>query len=930
MDKYSEFFNEIVNFINKDRVITNELLLRALSVDASCYDYTPKIIIKAQNEDEILKILEFSNKFEIPITFRAAGSSLSGQSSSDSVLVIANDGWKNIHINDDISIIECDCGVIGQKANDALIKHGKKIGPDPATIATALIGGIFNNNSSGMCCGVAGNSYNTIHSVRAILLDGTIIDTNDEKSVENFLENKKELCAGLLGLRDEILGDESLKEMIFRKFKIKNTTGYSINALLEFCQIKDILNHILIGAEGTLAFISKVRYFTQIDKALKVCALLFYKDLGQASDAVVRLNKLGGIVSSAEMMDGSCLKALKTLENMPEILYQSDDDEICLLIQSEANDENALNLQLNTIKSEIESTKPQKALYSFDKKEQDEWWKLRKSILPIVAGIRKLGSTVITEDVCFKIDDFIAGSAMIKGLFSKYNFNDGVIFGHALSGNLHFNITPDLSDKGELARFSQLVKDLCEQMAKFDGSMKAEHGTGRMVAPFVELEWGQKAYEINKKIKALFDPKGLLNPDVIITNNPDIYKEKLKVTPNFLSPIPEYSDIINKCMECGYCEKVCPSKDLTLTPRARIGILRYIANLIKNGDKIKAGELLKEYEYFGIKTCARCSSCATLCPLGIDTAKIADELRCELKERSFIKFTDNFVAKNMDMLCYMARFGISTYHFFAKFFGAKNLSALSAKIHSHINCLPFVPEKLPSANYYKLENKNEFDEKIVYFTACTNRMFKGAVPLQASVESLCKKAKISVIYPKNIAKMCCGKIYDDNKKLFNENLNFLRRELDNATNGGKIKVVVDHSSCYYTLLKNLDGFEILDISEFLLEIAPRLEIVKSHEKILVHQLCLLKKLGKAHNIVTLAKMLSDDVEVIKSFECCGFAGNNGFSTPELNQSSTRFLKYESANFTKGVSSSSTCQIGLNSYGNIEFTSIAALLDEHSR
>ena len=930
MSKYDEFYNEIVNFISKDRVITNELLLRAIGVDASCYDYTPKIIIKAHNENEILKILEFSNKFEVAITFRSAGSSLSGQCSSDSVLVIANDGWKNINLNEDTSIIECDCGVIGQKANDALAKYGKKIGPDPATIATALIGGIYNNNSSGMCCGVAGNSYNTIHSVRAILLDGTIIDTNDEKSVLNFLESKKELCTGLLGLRDEILGDENLKEMIFRKFKIKNTTGYSINALLEFSEIKDILNHILIGSEGTLAFISKVRYFTQIDKALKVCGLLFYKDLAQASDAVVRLNKLGSVVSSAEMMDGSCLKALKTLENMPEILYQSDDDEICLLIQSEANDENALNLQLNTIKSEIENTSPKKALYSFDKKEQDEWWKLRKSILPIVAGIRKLGSTVITEDICFKIDDFIAGSAMIKTLFEKYNFNDGVIFGHALSGNLHFNITPDLSDKDELNRFSELVKDLCEQMAKFDGSMKAEHGTGRMVAPFVELEWGQKAYEINKKIKTLFDPKGLLNPDVIITNNANIYKEKLKITPNFISPIPEYSDMINKCMECGFCEKVCPSKDLTLTPRARIGILRYISNLIKNGDKIKAAELLKEYEYFGIKTCARCSSCSIACPLGIDTAKIADELKAELKEKSFIKFTDNFVAKNMDMLCCMARFGISTYHFFAKVFGVKNLSTLSAKAHSAINCVPFVPEKMPGANYYKLENKNEFDEKIVYFTACTNRMFKGTKPLQASVESLCKKAKISVIYPKNIAKMCCGKIYDDNKKLFNENLNFLRRELDNATNGGKIKVVVDHSSCYYTLLKNLDGFEILDISEFLLEIAPRLEIVKSHEKILVHQLCLLKKLGKADNIVTLAKMLSDDVEVIKSFECCGFAGNKGFSTPELNQSSTRFLKYEAANFTKGVSSSSTCQIGLNSYGNIEFTSIATLLDQCSK
>lgn len=927
MRNYEEFIRKISNFIDEKRLITNELLIKAISVDASCYDYTPKLIIKVMNESEILKILELVNIYKIPITFRAAGSSLSGQSSSDSVLIIANNGWKNISINDDVSVIECECGVIGAKANEVLAKFGKKIGPDPATIATALIGGIFNNNSSGMCCGVAGNSYNTIHSIRAIFLDGTILDTSDENSIKNFIKNKDKIVNELWQLREEILSNEVLKDLISKKFKIKNTTGYSINSLLDFKDIKDILNHILIGSEGTLAFISKVRYFTQIDNALKVCGLLFYKDLEQASNAVVKLNALGNIVSSAEMMDGSCLKALKNMENMPSILYESNNDEICLLIQSEANDEFSLNNQLNIIKKELEKTKKVKELYSFDKKEQDEWWKLRKSILPIVAGTRKSGSTVITEDICFKIDDFISGSAMIKRLFEKYNFNDGVIFGHALSGNLHFNITPDLSNKDELERFSNLVKELCDEMAKFGGSMKAEHGTGRMVAPFVELEWGKKAYEINKKIKNIFDSECLLNPDVIITNNANIYKENLKITPKFLNSIPEYSDIINKCMECGFCEKVCPSKDLSLSPRGRIAALRYISNLAQKGDKIKANKMLKEYEYYGIETCASCSSCSLVCPLGIDTAKIADELKCELNARKSIHFMQNFIAKNMDIICNYARFLLSFYHFLSNIFGAKNLSNFSNKLHKFIKFIPFAPIKIPNANYYKLENKGEFEEKIIYFSACINRIFDTQI--QKSIENLCTKAKISVIYPYNITKMCCGKIYADNNKLFKDNLEFLRKELKEISESGKYKIIVDHSSCFYTIFKEFNEFEILDLSEFLLEISSRFNIIKTKEKILVHQLCLLKKLGKENNILKLAKLLSDDVEIIKSFECCGFAGNKGFITPELNQSSTIFLNNESQPFSVGVSTSSTCSIGLSSYSNIEFKNIAVLLDKYS-
>ncbi|BDB65533.1 hypothetical protein T36_2012 [Helicobacter cinaedi] len=562
--------------IFKDRIYTDYLRRFAYGIDASCYAYVPRVVVRAVNENEIINLFTLSQKYNTPLTFRAAGTSLSGQACSDSVLVLANAFWQDIEIVGNAESIKCSCGVIGIEANEALKPYGKKIGPDPATINNAMIGGIFSNNSSGMCCGVKQNSYNTIKSARFILHNGTILDTSENakpnESIESFLQTHKDKADSLLVLRKEILQDKELCELIKRKFAIKNTTGYSINALLDFSEIKDIINHLFIGAEGTLGFVSSVEYECVEDYAFKACALLFYENLALGAKAVEILAGNESLVSAAEIMDYACLDSAKGLDSAPSELERIESGACAILVQLESSTQKELDSKIAYISKELESVPSLFGVrFSSDEKTMASWWKIRKALLPLAAGNRPSGSIVITEDICFPIHTFAQGIDSITKLFKKFHFQ-GIIFGHALSGNVHFIITPNLNDEKESQAFGAFMEEMVDSVIALQGSTKAEHGTGRMIAPFVEKEWGAKAYAINRRIKEIFDPHSLINPDVIISDNPQIHTQNLKQS-------SEVEDFINQCMECGFCEKVCPSRELTLTPRQRIAVRKEIARL---------------------------------------------------------------------------------------------------------------------------------------------------------------------------------------------------------------------------------------------------------------------------------------------------------------------------------------------------------------
>ncbi|WP_245986007.1 FAD-binding oxidoreductase [Azospirillum thermophilum] len=556
---YDRVLDELRTVLPDGRLITDPLRTLAYGTDASFYRLVPKIVAVVEDEAEVIALLRLCRAHRTPVTFRAAGTSLSGQAVSDSVLAVLGDGWRGCRIAPDAATVTLQPGVIGAEANRKLAPLGRKIGPDPASIATARIGGIAANNASGMCCGTAQNSYRTLASLRLVLADGTVLDTGDEASRAGFRASHGALLSALADLAGRTRADAVLAERIRTKFRIKNTTGYSLNALVDFTDPIDILAHLMIGSEGTLGFLSEITLHTVPEHAHKASALLFFPDIAEACRAVALMKPTP--VAAVELMDRAALRSVQDKPGMPAGIAALGAEAACLLVETRGEDEAALVRNVAAITAALEGTRRiGAAAFTTDAKACESYWKIRKGLFPAVGAVRRIGTTVIIEDVAFPLDRLAEATVELQSLFARHGYHEAIIFGHALEGNLHFVFTQSFDTDAEVERYRRFMDEVCAMVVdRYDGSLKAEHGTGRNMAPFVEKEWGPQAYALMQRIKALLDPEGLLNPGVILNGDPDAHLKNLK-------PLPAADALVDTCIECGFCEPTCPSHKLTLSP----------------------------------------------------------------------------------------------------------------------------------------------------------------------------------------------------------------------------------------------------------------------------------------------------------------------------------------------------------------------------
>jgi D-lactate dehydrogenase len=933
---------ELEALLGADRVLSSAGDIVKYASDASPYRLFPKAVVMARDAGDVAKVLAYGREKGVPVTFRAGGTSLNGQGQSDGILVDVRRYFGGVAVeagppHEGGAEIEAGTarvkpGTVLGHANRVLAPHGRKLGPDPASTEIACVGGIVANNSGGMRCGTAKDSYSTVRSLTLVLPSGTTIDTAAPEAAEHFAAAEPELAAGLAAIRDEIRADAELGERIRRKFAIKNTTGYRLCAFLDAEEPLEIFRRLVVGSEGTLAFVAEAVFETVPLPPRTTTAWVHFPGIDEAIDPVRELVDAGA--TAVELMVAPALiTAAWNMVGAPEEWKELPPESAVLLVEfgAETADElDAYVARAGEIFAARETIRPIE--FTRETEEIELAWRVREGLHGLIGRLRLPGTALIVEDVCVPPERIAEGARDLQALLGEHGFLPGVA-GHASAGNLHFMLTPDFAKQEDLERYEAFMAGLVELIVdKYDGSLKAEHGTGINMAPYVEREWGEKATELMWRVKQLADPDGVLSPGVVLNRDPGVHLRNLKTTP----PIEESA---TTCVECGFCEPVCPSRNLTTTPRQRIVLRREMARQ-PTGSPVQRA-LLEEFEYEAMETCAADGSCQLACPVGIDTGKLIKELRkarhTERAERAALATAKRWGAVE----------GASR--------AALRLGGPLARRTKRARALPPpAPSKLPPTIH---------TAAAVYVPSCTNRIFgppadgpkSGAmVNLSAhrpwvvgALVEVSARAGLPVWIPDDVVGSCCGLPWSSKgfADAHREKVSEMVERLWSWSGEGALPIVVDAASCTGSIADPGDGvlseenaerlgkLEILDSVAWAYDrLLPRLEVDEKVGSATVHPTCATRHMGLSPRLEALANALVDDVFVPPTATCCGFAGDRGISHPELTEAATALQAAELSgrNFDARLSNNRTCEIALERATGEPYESVIALLERLTR
>lgn len=941
--KISYMLSELRKILPEHLIRDRYIDLVSFASDAGFYYLVPKAVVQVTSEEQIIQLTKFSRQHNVPLVFRTGGTSLSGQAITDGILIDLSQHWNKISIHENGELVRVQPGITGATVNNYLRKFKRKIGPDPSSINAAMMGGILSNNASGMCCGVKLNSYHTLQYIRFILPNGKVFNTEDAADYTRFEQECPELFSTLNVIKQQIAADAVLYDKIRKKYLTKTTIGYSLNAFIDFDHPLDILAHLLVGAEGTLAFIAEAVLQTVPDYPHKATGLLYFTTIEDACKAIEPLTGLGAMM--VELMDRASLRSIENMDGMPAVVKTLPESATALLIEFQENTPELVDKRVQEFLSFAHNfSLINTPAFTTNPTEQQFFWKVRKGLFPAVGAVRASGTTVVLEDIAFPVNKLGDAISDLQQIFRRYEYNEAIIFGHAKDGNIHFVITQSFNTEDEIIRYDKFIHEVVDMVVKkYDGTLKAEHGTGRNMAPFVETEWGTEAYEIIKKIKNAVDPEGIFNPGVIVNHDSHAHIKDLK-------SLPTVEEEVDRCIECGYCEHRCPSRDLTTTPRRRIVLRRVLKNLELSGNKEQYKALIKEYQFDAIDTCAVDGLCATACPVDINTGDLIKRLRRENHSALENKLA-MIVAKNFNMVEWAVRNALHLGVFTNKLFGGNSMLNLTKSIKKIISSFPLWPANVqPPAKIGSLKlntGLHSTSRTIIYFPTCISRTmgtYAGKEKnLMETFASVCSKAGIQLLLMEKTSGTCCGQIFSS--KGYNKahvfTANKIMDQLWRDSKNGAFPVVTDVSSCAYTLRtmrptlndtnkKRFDRLTILDVVDFLHDFV--MPAVKSHpnsKNIVLHPVCSLEKMKTLNKFVSVAKYFANNVTVPESAGCCGMAGDRGFLHPELTHAATlpEAKEVQKEKYDGYYSSTKTCEMAMSEAVKANYESILYLVDE---
>jgi D-lactate dehydrogenase len=923
--------SDLVRLLGEERVLARASDLIRYASDASPYRKFPQVVVMAHDERDVLKSIEYAREHGMHLTFRGGGTSLNGQGQTDGILVDVRRHWFGVEVEDGGRGARLKPGTLVGMANRVLRPHGYLLGPDPASKDIATVGAVIANNSGGMRCGVTWDSYSTVRALKLVLASGTVIDTAEPDAEERFAQAEPELAQGLIEIREELRADAELVERVRRKFEIKNTTGYRLCAFLDADTPLEIFRRLVVGSEGTLAFIAEAVMETRPEPPRTTVTWLHFASIDEAMTPVSQL--VGAEARAVELMVAPALiAAAHNIQGTPEHWKELPPESAALLVEFGGDNDAELDAQemaADRILSEYELLREPE--WTRDAHAIELAWGVREGLHGLVGRFRAPETALIIEDVCVRPERVGDCARDLQALLGEHGFIPGVA-GHASAGNLHFQLTPDFAKPEDRERYETFMDKLGELILdKYDGSMKAEHGTGVTMTPWVEREWGEKATEMMWRVKRLADPDGVLNPGVVLNRDPEAHLTDLKIQPMI-------EEVAAHCVECGFCEPVCPSRNVTTTPRQRIVLRREMARQPEGSPVYEA--LIREFEYDGIQTCAADGTCKPSCPLAIDTGEMIKQFRArertEREEQMALRIAQRWATVER-----AARGGLRV----GRFGGGRAVAAVSSTIRSRVSAdlVPAWPEDgMPPPAPASLPSTAREGAAAVYMPACINRIFgnprgTSARPtLPEALVEVSKRAGLPLWIPDDAAGNCCAvpwssKGYTRGKEFMAAQM---REALERWTDGGRLPFVIDASSCAHGLIQDVGAeVEVLDSIAWAHDrLLPQLEVRRRVGALAVHPTCSAGHMQIATKLDALARAMADEVVVPVGTTCCGMAGDRGLLHPELPESALRDVKadLEGRRLDACVSSNRTCELALQQVTGRPYSSFVFLLEELTR
>ena len=891
----------------------------------------PRVVVMARTTQDVARVIDFARDSGRHITFRGGGTSLNGQGQTDDLLVDVRRHFNGVRVEDGGRRARVKCGTVLGFANRVLRRHGYALGPDPASTDIATVGGVIANNSGGMRCGITYDSYSTVRSMTLVLANGAVIDTAAPDAEERFARAAPELAAGLTELRDELRGDEELAERVRRKFEIKNTTGYRLCAFLDADTPLEIFRRLVIGSEGTLAFVAEAVFETRPEPNHTTVSWIHFSDVPAAVEKVPELVASGA--RAVELMVAPALIAAAwNLPNTPEYWKELPPESAALLLEYGGEDFaqlDAAEADAERILERCELLRP--PAFTREHAAIEAAWAVREGLHGLVGRLRPPETALIVEDVCVEPGRIAECAGDRLALLGEYGCHTGVA-GHASAGNLHFQLTPDFAKPEDVERYESFMEKLVELIVgKYDGSLKAEHGTGRNMAPYVEREWGEKATAMMWRVKELADPTGVLNPGVLLNRDAHAHLENLKTQPLI-------EEEAAQCVECGFCEPVCPSRNTTTTPRQRIVLRRELARQPEGSPVYEA--ILADYEHDAIETCAADGTCFNSCPVAIDTGKLIKAFR-EREHTDREEAVALQVAKLYGAVERAARAGVRAGRIASNLLGDRAVAAVPDALRRRVSAelVPTWPENMPPPAPVALPATRREGAAAVYLPACINRIFGNprgtpeAPSLPEALVAVSERAGAPLWIPPDAAGHCCSVPWSS--KGYARGQRWMAAKVADAlkrwTDGGRIPVVIDASSCAQGFIQDVGtDVEVLDSIAWAHDrLLPELDVKRRAGTVAVHPNCSAGHLGLQPRLEALLGRLADDVFTPVGTTCCGMAGDRGLLHPELPRSALRDAArdLEGRDLDACVCSNRTCEIGLQQVTGRPYASFVFLLEE---